>query len=499
MANRLWLGGSLLLSTALTAPALAQSVEPPAASPQEAPAENQADGQDVDISTTGTNLGNEIIVRGRYIPNPVRATTEVIAVLSSEEISRAGDGDVAGALTRMTGLSVVGGGFVYVRGLGDRYSLALLNGCPLPSPEPLKRVVPLDIFPTNVLASVVVQKSFSPNYPGEFGGGVINLTTKALPEKNFFEIGASVGVDLETSLLHGYTHFGSRADWTGSDGGAREITAPLAAALKSGSIIAPGATFSNADLRAIAMSLTNSATSVVQKTTDIPVNFSGDLTLGRVFDVGDTRLGLIAAFSYSNSWKTRDALQQFSAGTGGLGADVDFRSVRSDNQILVNGMLGLGAEFGEHKVRVTNLIIRDTLKLTKLSRGIDAISNAGQEVIKQDTAWYERQLFNTQAVGEFKFGDLSVDLRGSYAQSKRDAPYERSFSYAYDETVQDFVNDLRSVNQSARISFSALKEDVYSGAMDFSYKVPVGIPLSLSAGYAYNETCLLYTSPSPRD
>ena len=83
----------------------------------------------------------------------------------------------------MTGLSLVGNGFVYVRGLGDRYSLALLNGSPLPSPEPLKRVVPLDLFPTGVIASSLVQKSYSVNYPGEFGGGVINLTTKATPRE----------------------------------------------------------------------------------------------------------------------------------------------------------------------------------------------------------------------------------------------------------------------------------------------------------------------------
>ncbi len=74
-------------------------------------------------------------------------------------------------------------GFVYVRGLGDRYSLALLNGSPLPSPEPLRRVVPLDMFPTGVISSSLVQKSYSVNFPGEFGGGVINLTTKATPAR----------------------------------------------------------------------------------------------------------------------------------------------------------------------------------------------------------------------------------------------------------------------------------------------------------------------------
>src|SRR3546814_11042727 len=86
--------------------------------------------------------------------------------------------DVCSSDLRVTGLSLVGDGRVFVRGLGDRYSLALLNGLPLPSPEPLSRVVPLDIFPTSVIASSLVQKTYSANYPGEFGGGVINLTTR---------------------------------------------------------------------------------------------------------------------------------------------------------------------------------------------------------------------------------------------------------------------------------------------------------------------------------
>ena len=88
---------------------------------------------------------------------------------------------------------MVGDGRVFVRGLGDRYSLALLNGLPLPSPEPLSRVVPLDIFPTNVIASSLVQKTYSANYPGEFGGGVINLTTKAVPVEDFLSVSFSMG------------------------------------------------------------------------------------------------------------------------------------------------------------------------------------------------------------------------------------------------------------------------------------------------------------------
>lgn len=87
----------------------------------------------------------------------------VADVLGAEQMSRAGDSDAAAALRRVTGLTVIGGKYVYVRGLGDRYSATLLNGSALPSPEPEKRVVPLDLFPTSLLEAVVIQKTFSPD------------------------------------------------------------------------------------------------------------------------------------------------------------------------------------------------------------------------------------------------------------------------------------------------------------------------------------------------
>lgn len=499
MSKPLSMGCLLLLTTALTAPAAYAQVAGDAATstgtttagqdtgPQGSPAQ---DSEQVEVSTTGGDIGSDIVVTGRFIPEPVRATGEVVSVLSSAEIARTGEGDIAGALNRVTGLSVVGNGYVYVRGLGDRYSLALLNGLPLPSPEPLKRVVPLDIFPTSVMASAMVQKSYSANYPGEFGGGVINLTTKATVDEPFLSFSASVSGNSETTGQLGYTYYGSKSDWTGFDNGARDVPGPLKAAMGSGNLITEGANFSAAQLQGIGRSFANSASSVVQRNGNLPANFSVELSAGEKVPVGDGELGIIMSAGFSNSWRTRDALQQFSNSTD-LAIGSNYRSVLTDNRVVVNGLLGFGLELGEHKLRWTNLFIRDTVKQARLARGFDAIaSSADVDNIRQNTAWYERQLLDTQLVGEFKFGDFSLDLRGTYANSQREAPYERSFSYVYttQDGINDFVNDLRSVNQSARISFSDLNEDVYAAGADLTYRLPTSMPVSLTAGYAYTDT-----------
>ena len=484
MSKPLALGGLLLVSTALMAPtALAQGT----GGEQYAAAESATAPE---VSVPG-GVGAEIIVTGRHVPDIVRTTPQVVSLLSTAEIARTGEGDVAGALQRVTGLSVVGNGYVYVRGLGDRYSLALLNGSPLPSPEPLKRVVPLDIFPTSVVASALVQKSYSVNYPGEFGGGVINLTTSAIPTETFFNFGINGSGDTETTGELGYTYYGSSMDWSGFDNGTRDIPRPLRNAMNSGHLITQGANFSKRDIQDIAASLVNSPTTVVQKNGNIPANFSTDFSIGTAFDAGDVRLGVIASGGYSNSWRTRDSRQQLSGGFVGeaLLPDVDFRSVVTDNRIVVNGLLGLGAEFGDHKLRWTNLYIRDTIKQARLSRGFDGLSgDADTEVITQNTYWFERQLIDTQFVGEFQFGPVGLDVRGTYANSQRESPYERSFSYAYNAGVDDFVNDLRSVNQSARVAFSDLNENVYAGGADLSYELPTERAITLSAGYAYSKT-----------
>ena len=154
----------LLFTTALVAPnmALAQTAEPtPAETEQAASADPAAtEASQPEEETEVSVPGGEIVVRGYLDRNIAKSSPQVVSVLSSADIARTGEGNIAGALGRVTGLSVVGNGYVYVRGLGDRYSLALLNGSPLPSPEPLKRVVPLDLFPTGVIASSLVQKSY---------------------------------------------------------------------------------------------------------------------------------------------------------------------------------------------------------------------------------------------------------------------------------------------------------------------------------------------------
>ncbi|RSV19486.1 TonB-dependent receptor [Sphingomonas sp. ABOLG] len=503
----------LLLTTTLVAPAALAQVAPSTSTPAGPPATStmstgidparpqaettaQPDAEQgvPEVSAPGIDAssGGDIVVVGRNIPNTVRSTAQVISVLSSADIARTGEGDIAGALTRVTGLSVVGNGYVFVRGLGDRYSSALLNGSPLPSPEPLRRTVPLDIFPTTIVGSALVQKTYSVNYPGEFGGGVINLTTKAIPDENFVTIGASGGIDTQTTGKLGYTYYGSKTDWLGYDNGERKVP----------DFIRNGAQGSGIIPTEQVAQLSNARTTLLQRNGDIPANWSADINVGLTGDLGAGRVGMIATGSVSNTWRTRATLQQDTISEDGTLRN-DFNTVITDMRAVVNGMLGLGYEFDENRIRWTNVYIHDTLKQGRASAATVYNNSSGNPLFQQNTNWFERQLIETQLVGEFKpVEDLSLDVRGAYANSKRNSPYERQFVYncntSYNVTGANSVggSELQcpgvweasnSFGRFATVVFSELNEDLYSGQADVAYKLPGDRPFTLSAGYYYSQ------------
>lgn len=452
------LAGLLLATTALATSAFAQEAPVAADAPVAASDQDQP-------SAIG-----DIVVLGRFIPEQNRRSPEVAAFLTAEDLQRTGDGTAAEALTRVTGLSIVEGRFVYVRGLGERYSSALLNGSPLPSPEPLQRVVPLDLFPSEILAGVTVQKTYSVAYPGEFGGGVINLTTISAPSKPFFNFKSSLGVNSETTAREGLVYFGSRTDFTGFDDGTRDVPGPLRLAFQSGRRVVAGADFSNDDLRRIGQSLENAPLRLLQKE-ETPVNFGFQASGGLSEQLGFGTLGLVFVAGYDNKWQSREGVRQegyIDEGELKVGTDYQFQSTQND--IGLNLLGGVSLEAGDHEVRWTNFYTRNTTKEARTRAGFNYLSG---NVVRDDyTEWSVRQLFSTQLAGEHFFGEAwEAKWRLAYAKTTRDAPYETRFGYGQlpDGT---FVHNI----QSNRISFSELDDDLLSGGLDLSYR------LNLSGG-----------------
>jgi outer membrane receptor protein involved in Fe transport len=519
----LTLTGLLLATSALVAPqfAFAQTAPQPAqtgAAPDQNPGASPlaiqpppADGASDPVGPTpealapqasetppadaATEVG-EIVVLGRNIPEPLRETSEVVSVLTQEDLQRQGDDTAASALTRVAGLSLVQGRFVYVRGLGERYSSALLNGSPLPSPEPLQRVVPLDLFPSNILASANVQKTYSPQFPGEFGGGVIDLRTIGVPDEGFFTISASTGGDSETTFQPGLTYYGSDSDFFGYDDSTRRIPRALSNAIESGNQVVAGANFTPGQIAEIGRSFQNAQLNLLQQTNDVQPDVGLDVSAGDSYDLGFGRLGIIGVLGFDNSWQTRVGKQQGDSNiTGGnIEARDDFDLRATQNDVVLNGLLGIGLEAGNHRVDWTTLYVHSTTKEARSRQGPSELF--GRSVRDDFTEWFERSLIDTQLAGSHEFsmetGDLNVDWRAAYAKTTRDAPYEKSIRYVLTDPSfgafgNRYVYDPSGSGSSNQTAFSEIEDEVTSAGVDFAYTLPLsGVRDAVfSAGLAY--------------
>ncbi|PHR94163.1 MAG: TonB-dependent receptor [Robiginitomaculum sp.] len=440
--------GTLLLTTALTTPFLAVA--------QEAVVPAQ----------------DEIIVTGQFIPDEKRATSEISSVLNEEVFATTGASDIAAALTRVTGLSLSQGKFVIVRGLNERYSYATLNGSPLPSPEPLRRVAPLDLFPTSLLSEVVVQKTYSPEYSGEFGGGLIDMRTRKMPNDSFLELSISGSVNSVTTAQDGLVYGGSDSDWFGFDDGLRDLP-PLGA---DGNI-AQGSNFENFN------------TLIIDRQDNMPGNIGARITGGHRIDLDSgPSIGILATLGYDNGWTTREGISNSTGIDAGVLVYQDnLRKMSTENKISLNGMLGIGVEFNEaHTIQFTGLATRQSSAEARTVIGVDT----EERIIRQDyTEWFEREVYMGQLLGTHYFSglnDLQLTWRASYAQAGRDAPYQRRVNYEDYEDGLGYRFQFNRPGSNNSISFAELDDETMDFGADFVLPITfANVSADLKFGGAY--------------
>ena len=469
MKSSLSLGGMLLMTTMLVSPltANAQTVDQPV----------------IDTS----QIADQIIVRGRNIPEPQRATSQVATFLSREDLVRTGDANAALALTRLSGLSVVGGGFAYVRGLGDRYSAARLNGSPLPSPEPLRRTVPLDIFPSNILEGATVQKTYSPNYAAEFGGGVIDLQTIRDPGEAYLNVKLGVSLNTETTASDGIFVNGGDLDFLGYDDGLRSIPGPLASIIASQTPLTPSALGGDAAVEAIGESLVNSPLSVIQNGTLGP-NYEGTIDGGGTIDLNDdVSLGLVGVIGYDQEWTTENSKRQVVVGDT---IGIDYDTIETSLDVTVNALGTAALKWDQHLLQATLLYIHTTTKQAQIDDGSDFNAPDTGLVVDESNSFLERQLKMGQLVGEHSFGDFNVDWRTAFSRSNRDSPYEQDLRRIRNDEGVPLYQQANNRN----IVFSNLVDDNFGGGLDITYEAPLSgaRQADISVGVDYSETDRAY-------
>ena len=420
--------------------------------------------QETDVASESIE---EVRVLESFIPDEKRDTSEISNVINAEDISVAGDSDAADALKRITGLSLVKGKYVYVRGLGERYSSALLNGVLLPSPEPLKRVVPFDIFPTSILDSVLVQKTYSAQYPGEFGGGVIDMRTKLIPDQEFTEISFSTSYDSlatgeEVDLMPQYDN-----DWTGFDTGDRDLPASLAPLYANSDFISL-ATSSYYDIQYAAQGFTGTWQPLK---TELYPDFGFDVSYGNAYDLNELgRLGLLISAGYDSSKDNQpDILRsEWSSGSGeNLVRRNNYAVKKANYQIDTNFLSTLGWDIDDFNyLQFTGLIVRKTDSRTTISEGRNVEADFDERRTKSE--WVEREIKTVTLSGKHDLlNGLSIDWRLNGSTGKRESPFEREHFYEFNNGAYEFSRR----QDSNYTNFSWLNDDSSEAAVDFYYPI----------------------------
>ena len=465
---------AIALLTAAAGLAARESAVPEAAAEQRTP-----------IAIAPQNI-EEMVVLGRFIADEKRTTSEVSNVLDSEALSLLTDTSVGDALARVTGLSLVGGKYVYVRGLGERYSSTLLDGARISSPVPFQKTVPLAIVPNSIVRNLLVQKTFSPEYPGDFSGGVVMIRTKATPEENYLSAKVQIGGNSETTGGDGLSYCGGGRDNWGFDDGTRNI--PDNIKLISSEQFEDTPWPDSAGLGASFFNFWH-----IREQDALKPNYTGDGELGYRYDFNNgMSVGLLAAGKYSNDYNNRDKdylRYEFTGVDGGSTQTVDYRQFTTRQTINWSGFLNLGIEFNnDHSLQVSQVILRQTDDETQQFRGFSSEDDVstGTRVVSYRLQWTENYIRSTQLKGEHYFDiggldQLSVKWRAIGGAATRDAPDTRTYTYAdnsdgLEEVVtpgRQAAGDLRDVFQAPDRVFSKLRDEIEE------YGVDVNLPLLL--------------------
>ncbi len=416
-----------------------------------------------------------------------RESSSVDDVIGAAEMSRSGDADAAGALKRVTGITVVGGQFVYVRGMGERYSATLLNQHSVPSPEPERRVIPLDLFSTDVLESVVIQKTPSADVPGEFGGGLVLLRTKTFPEELTAAVSVSTGLVTNATFRERPSYEGGSLDFLGTDDGTRELPQKIreSSPIRAGNPVIPG--YSPEERAQLGRLLSNNYNLRYKR---VAPNLGLDAVIGDKLQLAGIPIGFLIAGSYDNVHQYReDVFRTYIPSTtseGGLEVADDVVISDATNSISSSVIAVAGAEPAEGQLlKATTLLLRVSDDQAAASTGRN--EDQGALIRRARLRFVERQVFSQQISGSHtlpQLTDATLDWRYAYSRAMRAEPDRREYLYV-DESGGASPPDFRLsgiTGENQRV-WNDLSDQVHDAGVDYLQPFTVWGDLAASAKF----------------
>ncbi len=395
----------------------------------------------VTLNATANNLDEVTITTTarrnteQSVLNLQKNSIKVMDGMSLESIKKTGASNVASAVKRIPGVSVQGGKYVFVRGLGDRYTKSILNGMDIPGLDPDRNTLQMDIIPSNILENVIVSKTASADMPADFTGGVVDIVTKDFPSREEYSLSFGVAYNPDMHFNSEYLESDSSGtDFLGFDDGLRDL--PVSENIDIPSPVGDGLNDNDVSLTEITNAFNKKM--AADRANSIG-NFNFSFSTGNSFDVGENnnKIGYLANISYRNTTEYFEDLEQnFYFKPINL-ADTELtpnRTQKGDvgfNKVLLSGLAGLSFKTDYSKYKLNVLHIQNGISRAGKFRTFTFIQD-DIEVVRDNAEYTQKSITNVGLTGDHAFEDsdweidwgLSTSLSSIQDKDVRVTPFE---------------------------------------------------------------------------
>lgn len=416
-----------------------------------------------------------------------RNTNTVASVISAETIRRSPDRNTGEVLKRTPGASLQEGKFIVIRGLADRYNQAMLNGILLTSTEPDRKTFSFDLIPSAMIDNIIINKAFVPEYPGEWAGGLIQVNTKDIPSKNFFNVQVGSGFNTQTVGRTFYKDAKSSTDWLGFDNGTRAL--PSGYTRKSAFD-----TLSPAAKTAIGKQMRNAW---APTTSSVPFNYSFQLNGGFSGKLFGKTIGGTFGINYNRNNRYVELVNRSNALSAGVfTANYDFNDDRYIQEVTVGALGSFSMQINSlNKISVKSIINLNSPSSVTRRSGIDF--TRGEDIAGTELAFKQNTFFTVQANGDHSLAKaVKLKWYGAFNILDGYIPDQRRLSYSRFTNTQDpfrlLISNTLSQNSGSRI-YQSLSDYIYTAGGDLTYNFNLfGQKQSLKGGYMLQVKDRLY-------
>ncbi len=408
-------------------------------------------------------------------------TPVVAQVISAEAIRRSPDKNTGEVLKRVPGTSIQEGKYLVVRGLADRYNQAMLNGILLSSTEPDRKTFSFDIIPSAMIDNIIINKSFIPELPGEWAGGLIQVNTKDVPVKNFLTIQVGTGFNTQTVGKDFYSYRGSNTDFLGFDNGKRVLPGNIPNKATFDGLSQAEKTAYAKDFKNIWDTQKNNSDVTPVLNQSVLINGGFNKMLGST-----TKLAAILAVSYNRSNKRTEYENQINSFENNVPSlSFDYSNNKYSQDILAGALANITLQIGSNnKISFKNILNVNTSDYTTLRSGKDfenTTSVLGDNIKASELAFKANTFFNTQVSGDHNIQKFDSKLHwfGSFNILDQYIPDQRRLQYVQDNPSDPSSPYLASIGQSNASQksgsryFGFLNDYVYTAGGDLSKTVKI--------------------------